>query len=49
VGSLKFIDAAHRISDEESPDLFSLWRWLIQHVPVVYCAHIWNNYIQQQG
>jgi len=72
VGSLKFIDAAHRISDEEtkSPggvlsavydeilefatqlgkkNLFSLPGWMIQHVPVLYCVHIWNNYIQQQG
>jgi triacylglycerol lipase len=72
VGSLKFIDAAHLVSDEEtkSPggvlstlideireistqvgkgNVFSIPDWMIQHVPALYCVHIWNNYIQQQG
>jgi len=72
VGSLKFIDAAHRVGDEETNapggvlsalfdeireittqrgkgDVFSLPDWMIHHVPVLYCVHIWNNYIQQQG
>jgi hypothetical protein len=60
VGSLKFIDAAHRVSDVEmkfakmtaqqgKKNLFSLPGWLIHHAPVLYCVHIWNNYIQQQG
>jgi triacylglycerol lipase len=72
VGSLKFMDAAHRIRDVETKapgcvlsavfdeflemtaqmgkkNLFSLPGWMIQHVPVLYCVHIWNNYIRQQG
>jgi triacylglycerol lipase len=49
VGSLKFIDAAHRISDAETKTPGGVLGWMIHHVPVLYCVHIWNNYIQQQG
>jgi triacylglycerol lipase len=71
VGSLRFINAAHRIVDEAAsseppveiiPDalndilevakklkpetLLSVPSWLLDHVPVLYSTHIWNNYIQ---